>query len=257
MTGTEVDDFSTRLSKELAAVSREERHELLVRVGRMEARMRADGQERPVWRGPLSQVEILGRDVVIPTDHGERRGRAVWFGIARAGVTYETSVVVFSGASGTIHEAPGSQVRPATTDESERYQDELVMAERLKEATAGIMAREEVRRTTPMRPRWAPDPGLVQRMLDIARDSNWVSSLEEVGGCHKITGRDKTKRMYIHKRGLRVDISGFDPKATEGLIKISPEEAKRAHLGKVRAQVDFTSQTVGMQAFESVLKELG
>lgn len=256
MTGAQVDDFSNRLNNELAALPREDKHELLVRIGRMEARMRSDGQDRPIWKGPLPQTEILGRDVVIPTDHGDRRGKAVYFGIARAGTEYETSVVVYSGASGTIHEAPGSLVRTATSSESERYQEELAMAERLKEATAGMSEREERRRHTPSKPKWAPDPGLVQKMLDIAKDSNNVSSVEEVGGCHKISGRDKSKRLYVHKRGLRVDISGFEPSEIQGLIRISPEEAKRAHLGKVRAQIDFTSHSVGMAAFELVLKEL-
>lgn len=256
MTGAQVDDFSQSLNNELSALPREDKHELLVRIGRMEARMRADGQDRPIWKGPVAQTEILGRDVVIPTDHGERRGRAVWFGIARQGTEYETSVVVYSGASGTIHEAPGSQVRTATSSESERYQDELAMAEKLKEVTAGMSERDERRRAAPARPKWAPDPGLIERMVSIAKDSNTVASVEEVGGCHKVSGRDKSKRLYIHKRGLRVDISGFEPSEIQGLIRITPEEAKRAHLGKVRAQIDFTSQSVGMTAFDLVLKEL-
>lgn len=129
------------------------------------------------------------------------------------------------------------------------------MAQRLKEATAGEVARQE-RRRTPSRPKWAPDPGLIPRMLEIARESNTVSSVEEVGGCHKITGRNRERRLYVHKRGLRVDISGFEPSG-EGIIQISAEEAKRAHLGKVRGQVDFTSQTLGMTAFERMVQELG
>lgn len=255
MTGTQVDEFSAKLTEQLRALPREEVHELLVRIGRMESRMRADGQERPVWRGTLSQTDVLGREVVIPTDHGERRGRAVYFGITRGAGEYETSVVVFSEASGTHHEAPGSQVRLATPSESERIREELTMAQRLKEATAGEAARQE-RRRAPSRPKWAPDPGLIPRMLEIARESNTVSSVEEVGGCHKITGRNRDRRLYVHKRGLRVDISGFEPSG-EGIIQISADEAKRAHLGKVRGQVDFTSQTLGMAAFERMVQELG
>lgn len=255
MTGTQVDQFAAKLTEQLKALPREEVHELLVRIGRMEARMRADGQERPIWRGVLPQTEIIGRDVVIPSDHGERRGRAVYFGITRGAGEYETSVVVFSEASGTHHEAPGSQVRLATPSESERIREELVMAQRLKDATASEATRAANRRA-PSRPKWAPDPGLVPRMLELAKDSNNVSAIEEVGGCHKITGRNKERRVYIHKRGLRVDISGFEPSG-DGIIQISADEAKRAHLGKVRGQVDFTSHTLGMAAFERILKELG
>jgi hypothetical protein len=256
MTGAQVDVFSQKLNDELASLPREEKHELLVRIGRMEARMRADGQDRPIWRGAIPQTDVIGLDVVIPTDHGDRRGRAVYFGIARGAGEYETSVVVYSGASGTIHEAPGSLVRPATVNESERYQEELTMAERLKGATAGITEREERRRSQPSRPKWAPDPGLIERMIEIAKDSNYVVSVEEVGGCHKITGIKRERRVYVHKRGLRVDISGFEPTTEEGVIRISPDEAKRAHLGKVRAQIDFTSQNIGMQAFDLIMKEL-
>lgn len=253
MTGAQVDEFAAKLNRELEALPREERHELLVRIGRMESRMRADGQERPYWRGTLPQSEVIGRDVVIPTDHGERRGRAVYFGISRVGPEYETSVVVFSEASGTNHEAPGSQVRLATPSESERIQEELAMAERLKEVSS---VRVERKRSTPSRPKWAPDPGLIPRMLELAQQSTHVFNVTEVGGCHKVEGMDRSRRLYIHKKGLRVDVSGFEPSG-EGIIQISAEEAKRAHLGKVRGQVDFTSHSLGMAAFERLLTDLG
>lgn len=255
MTGTQVDEFAARLTEQLRALPREEVHELLVRIGRMEARMRADGQERPIWRGALPQVEILGQEVVIPTDYGDRRGRAIYFGISKVGPEYETSVIVFSEASGTHYEGPGSQVRLATQSDSERIQGDLVMAQRLREAAGVLEARRE-RKRAPSRPKWAPDPGLVQRMIDAARDSNFVSSVEEVGGCYKITGRNRGRRLYVHKRGLRVDISGFEPSG-DGIIQISAEEAKKAHLGKVRGQIDFTDHGVGMRTFDLMLEELG
>ena len=255
MTGAAVDAFAQRLAEEMALLPREDRHELLVRIGKMENQMRAAGQDRPVWRGPLPESELLGAEVVMPTEHGVRRGRAVCFGIARNGMDYERSVVIYSAASGTNHEAPGSMVRLADENDAERIQGELAMAERLKEAAAGIIKREEKRRSAPARPKWERDPGLIAKMVALAQAAKDVFDVTEVGGCHKVEGRNRARRLYIHKKGLRVDISGFDPDG-EAIIKISAEDAKRAHMGKVRGQVDFTDQAAGMAAFERLLKDL-
>ncbi len=246
-----VDEFAGRLAKELAMLPRPDRDELIIRIGRMEARMRADGQERPVWRGPVPEPGMLGADVVVPTDTGERRGRVIAFGIARAGIEYERSVVVFSAASGTHHEAPGSLARLASPGETERILEELAMARRLKEATAG--------QVTPPRPvvprrKWERAPDLVSKMVELATASDHVRSVTEVGGCHKVEGASG-RRLYIHKKGLRVDASGWEPDGP-GVTRISAEDARRAHLGKVRGQVDFTDKDVGTAAFVRLLGEL-
>ena len=69
------ENFSARLAKELDALGWEARNALLVKIGRMELRMRDLGQDKPVWKGPAPVAQLLGADVVVPTEQGESRGR--------------------------------------------------------------------------------------------------------------------------------------------------------------------------------------
>src|SRR3990167_809149 len=56
------------------------RGEVLSAIVDADARMRAVGQERPVWDGDRPEAEVLGRLVAARTDHGEIVGKAVYFG---------------------------------------------------------------------------------------------------------------------------------------------------------------------------------
>ncbi len=51
--------------------------------------------------GGFPEHQLLGADVVVPTDQGERRGRVVCFGVVSMGAYWERSVVVHVPASGT------------------------------------------------------------------------------------------------------------------------------------------------------------
>ncbi len=248
-----VDDFSTRLAQELNALGWLERNELLIRIGRQELRMRSDGQERPVWRGLAPVTHMLGADVVVQTDHGEQRGRVICFGVINTGPEYERSVVVHVPASGTCHEVPGSQARLASPEDSIRIRNEVAMAARLVETEAkALLEGPPARRSA----RGLRDPGLIDEFLVLARNSSNVSRIDEAGSNHKVTGTDPSRRLYVFKSQLRVDVSGYSFDHP-GLRHISDDEARDMHLGKVRGQVIFGDRAVALSAFTMALQEMG
>lgn len=255
MTGPQVDLFSARLARELSSLSWQDRNDLLVRIGRMDLRMRQAGQERPIWKGPASEADMLGADVVVPTEQGERRGRVICFGIAPSpgSIDYERSVVVLVPSSGTHHEAPGSVTRLALPEDTERMLGELEMARRLQAANEGVEVPRPAAR--PQRRRGERDPKLVERMLEAARQSVNVRSIEEGSSNHKVTGVDPTKRIYIFKTQLRVDLSGFTLDHP-GVRRISDEEARDMHLGKVRGQVLFEDKAAAYDGLVAALELL-
>lgn len=256
MTSQQVDTFSARLAAEMAALDASSRSDLLVRVGRMELKMRAIGQERPVWRGPVPETKILGAEVVVPTEQGERRGRVVCFGIVQPGAEFERSVFVHVPASGTNHEVPGSSVRLASPEDIERMRAEGAMADRLREAAyaaeRGPKRPDEALRN--QRKRGLRDPGLILEMLELARKSDAVSAIDEGGANHKISGTGG-RRLYLFKTQLRVDLSGFSVKHP-AVREISETEAKEMHLGKVRGQLLFDDRQAALSAFSACLAAL-
>jgi hypothetical protein len=257
VTGSQVDLFSNRLLQELSALSWRDRNELLVRIGRMELRMRSNGQERPLWRGPRPEEQILGADVVVPTEQGERRGRVICFGVQQApdDVAFEKSVVVLVPASGTHHEAPGSVTRLASPEDAERIRSEMEMAKRLREANEAIQDGPSPLNPQRTRRRGEKDPALLARMLEAARKSPNVIVVEEGSANHKIVGVNADRRIYLFKTQLRVDISGFTVDHP-GVRKISDQEAKDMHLGKVRGQVLFEDKKAAFEGFEAALAML-
>lgn len=255
METAEVDLFSSRLATELASLPDRTRAELLMRIGRQELRMRSDGHDRPIWRGPVPVPQMLGADVVVPTDHGDRRGRVICFGIINMGNEYERSVVVHVPSSGTHHEAPGSVVKIASPDDTIRIVNEVTMAQRLQET----VRREDTDRddkVTPTRRRLGRDPALVAELIALTQASPNVRSIEDGPANHKVTGADRGRRLYIFKTQLRVDVSGFSFDHP-GLRRISDEEARAAHLGKVRGQLIFDDRNAAIAAFNIALEGLG
>lgn len=256
VTGAVVDSFSARLSKELGALPWDTRNDMLLKIGQMELKMKAAGRERPDWRGPVPENKILGADVAIPTDQGERRGRVICFGVVHmGGEEWERSVIVHVPASGTQHEVPGSAARLATPEDSDRIKGELEMAAKLAEASDA--AQRGVASPAPDRPRkrGQRDPQLVTEMVALAKASANVKAVEEGGTNYKIVGLDLNKRIYLFKSQLRVDLSGFtvDHPAVR---KISDEEARDMHLGKVRGQMLFDDRASALAAFELSLTAL-
>lgn len=257
MDGKQTQNFSARLVEEMAVLSWQEKNDLLIRIGRMERRMRTQiGDERPVWKGPVPEADILGADVVVPTDQGERRGRVICFGIlAASGTEYERSVVIHVPSSGTQHEALGSATRLASPEDMARIRDENAMAAKLAELANAVKRSSEDGQAAKQRKRGMKDPTLIVEMLELAKKSSTVSAIEEGGANHKIVGKNASRRLYLFKNQLRVDISGFSPDHV-GIRKISDEEARDMHLGKVRGQLLFEDRTQSLSAFQTALDGL-
>ncbi len=220
--------------------------------------MRSDGQERPVWKGPAPVASMLGADVVVPTDQGERRGRVICFGIVNMGSEYERSVVVHVPASGTHHEAAGSCARLASPEDSLRIRNEIEMAERLAAASSGVQAAQDTgelgeRKTA--RRRGLRDPKLVEEFMALAATSANVRCIDDGPMNSKVTGVDPSKRLYVFKTQLRVDVSGFSFDHP-GLRRISDDEARDMHLGRVRGQILFDDRQAALAAFKAALEGL-
>ncbi len=251
-----VDSFSARLSKELGALDWKSRNDLLLNIGRMELRMRSSGCERPAWHGPVSEDKILGADAVVDTEQGERRGKVICFGVTcTGGENWERTVVIHVPSSGTHHEAPGSAVRLATKEDSERIQSEVAMAQRLSEAADAASRGAASPSPERTRKRGQRDPKLIEEMLALANASPDVRAVEEGGSNHKITGVDKGRRIYLFKQQLRVDLSGFTAEHP-GIRQISDDEARDMHLGKVRGQLLFDDRQEALEAFKAALAAL-
>lgn len=76
---------------------------------------------------------------------------------------------------------------------------------------------------------------------------------EEKSGFIKVTAPGRTAKLYVAKKGGRVDLSfGLE---RVGIKQITEEEAKQRHLGKVRGQLDFdASDETVVEAFREALK---
>ena len=257
ISGPKADSFSAKLNQELSALDWKTKNDLFVKIGRMELRMKASiGLDaRPNWRGPLSEDKMLGAEVVVPTEQGERRGRVICFGVVHVGGDdWERSVIVHSPASGTQHEAPGSSARLATPEDTERLQNELEMAERLADATDAAQKGVASPAKDRTRKRGQRDPELVKELHTMALASESVKSLDEGGSNYKISG-SSGKRIYLFENQLRVDLSGFTLDHP-GVRVISDEEARDMHLGKVRGQLLFDDRETAKSAFEAALAAL-
>ena len=215
----------------------------------MELRMRGDGQDRPIWKGPMPERDLLGVDVVVPTEQGERRGRVICFGVMNMGVEYERSVVIYVPSSGTQHEAPGSSTRLASVTDADRIKNEIDMASRLKEASESLQDAAVVVTPAASKRKMKRDPSLVVDMLKLARAAKNVHDVIDGATSWKVIGLDCDRRIYVFKSGGRVDVSGFsfDHPA---LRKITDDEAKEMHLGKVRGQILFEDKEQTMDAFK-------
>lgn len=256
MDNKQVNLFSTKLSHEFAVLGWQDRNELLIKIGRAEAKMRSEGQDRPVWRGPVSEDKLLGADVVVPTDQGERRGRVIGYGIIAVGLEFERSVVVHVPASGTHHEVPGSLAKIASQEDSDRIRNEMEMARRLAEVSIEVQkGPTPLPATAVPKKRGQKDPKLIEKFIAIAKTSNNVRSVDEGSANFKVSGVDADKRLYVFKNQLRVDVSGFSFDHP-GLRRISDDEARDMHLGKVRGQILFDDREVALQAFEKALDGL-
>jgi hypothetical protein len=70
-----------------------------------------------------------------------------------------------------------------------------------------------------------------------------------------VPGLHPRKRLYVFKGQLRVDVSGFSFDHP-GLRRISDDESRDMHLGKVRGQVLFGDRQAAISAFTKALEEM-
>jgi len=95
---------------------------------------------------------------------------------------------------------------------------------------------------------------LVDEMVEMA---SLKYTVDKKSSFYKVTGSLKGRAVYVAVKGGRVDISGFDTKNDFCVARITPEEAKKRHLGRVRGQMNFTMPDNSvMDAFANILKEL-
>ena len=248
-------DFADRLSQELSVIPQGERDRIIFDIGKRDIAMRQDGQDRPLWRGPLPEFEVLGREVVARTDMGERVGRVVFFGVCRVGSDYERSVVVHVPASGTWFEAPSSAFRVADGEALDRMRREEEMASRLREAAvqAGPMSTDvPERRPRVRRPR---DPRLLADMLALVRSSSDLTLVDPRAYHQVYRTQGSGRRVYIAKNGSNVNVAGFEVEHPD-VVPISAEQARAAGLGSVRGQLNLEDPTAALAALRHILEML-
>lgn len=89
-----------------------------------------------------------------------------------------------------------------------------------------------------------------------ARATKAELKIEDKSGFLKITGSTKGRKVYVAKKGGRVDASGFTIE-NAAIKQISEQEAKDKHLGKVRGQIDFDQDDASvLAAYDALLAEL-
>lgn len=75
-------------------------------------------------------------------------------------------------------------------------------------------------------------------------------------GFVQVSGPGKGKKIYIARKGGRVDFNGFTV-THDAVVQISADDAKAKHLGKVRGQIDFSkSDDAVLEAFTLASNEV-
>jgi hypothetical protein len=80
--------------------------------------------------------------------------------------------------------------------------------------------------------------------------------VEEMAVFYKIRGKRNDRAIYVSRRGGRVDLSGFTV-PNPAFHEVSAEEAKRRHLGRVKARLSLSlPDDVVIDAYKNALEEL-
>lgn len=134
-------------------------------------------------------------------------------------------------------------------DEDTKTGGEATMAETL--AKAGAKA-EEARAAK--RARAIRGSHLLDKLLEEARGRGLT--ILERNGFHLVSGKAKGRKVYVSRRGGRVDLSGFGLKH-EAVREVTEEEARAQHLGKVRGMLDFEKpDATVLEAYSQALDQL-
>ncbi len=120
------------------------------------------------------------------------------------------------------------------------------MTNTLKEAGTKAVAEKKERQM-----RVVKGAHLKDKMVEAATAAGLTS--EEKSGFLQFTAGVKGKRIYLSRKGGRVDLSGYtveDP----AIKQISEKEAQEKHLGKVRGTIDFEqSDDAVLEAFSKAI----
>jgi hypothetical protein len=92
---------------------------------------------------------------------------------------------------------------------------------------------------------------LQEKILALVTESKLAT--KDNTGFNVVVGSDNGRKLYISKKGGRIDLSGFSL-PHPAVTSISEEEAKEKHLGKVRGQVNFDeTDSAVLNAVEAAL----
>ncbi len=222
----EFEDEILELPRRQLSPADEQEKQMLVDWVRIDTEMRHRGM-RPVWTGPTPMPKIGMR-----VGFAETYGTVFEYGLVRTDEgSYERVLWVMPASGSAPMKVTGSDIVPVSDDDVRRIETQRSQLRR-RLVDAGHKA-EDV--TVQRRTKRVKGAHLLEDMLSIVRNKGLV--LDDKSGFHMASGRDG-RRMYIAKKGGRVDLSGYAVDHP-GIISLDAEEAKRRHMGRVRGQVDF------------------
>lgn len=95
---------------------------------------------------------------------------------------------------------------------------------------------------------------LLEKMIGMADNKTYTVDKKSV--YYKITGASKDKKLYVSINGGRVDLNGFSIEE-KAIREIGIDVAKKKHLGRTKAQLDFSCNDEEiMIAYKKALEEL-
>lgn len=143
----------------------------------------------------------------------------------------------------------GKKKTTVTTTEGIETETTTEMAEKL--VAAGKQAEEA---KAARRERTVKGSHLLEALIQRATTAGFV--ITDKSGFIKISGSTKGRKVYVARKGGRVDGSGFAVEHA-ALLPVSEEEAREKHIGKVRCQIDFDQDDASvLSAYDALLAAL-
>jgi len=217
---------------------------ILVDWVRQDAAMRKVNQTTVTWDGEI-ELPRIGESVVVWP--GCAYGQVADYGIKKGRDKFERAVWVRLNNSQFV-KMIGGECRMLTDED--RLKLDLIST---KFRTRLISAEEKVKRQKKeRRSKVVPGSHLLDEMLERAKDLK----VDKKSSFYKITGSIKGRAVYVAIKGGRVDLSGFNIEHAS-CSKLTEQEARDKHLGRVRGQLDFShGDDVTMNGYDISLKEL-
>jgi len=189
--------------------------------------MHKSGQNIALWNGSIN-LPRLGQLVIVWP--GCAYGQVADYGIKRGREKFELAVWVKLNNDQFIKMLGGECCM--LTDDDRLRLDLLSTEFRAKLINAGKKVQQQKKER---RSKAVPGSHLLDEMLEKAKDLN----SDKKSSFYKITGSIKGLAVYVAIKGGRVDLSGFNVEHIS-CIKLTEDEARAKHLGRVRGQLDFS-----------------